>query len=42
MRLPGGDLHIDWGADDHVVMTGPVELEFETRLDASIFDEPAT
>jgi diaminopimelate epimerase len=42
VRLPGGDLHIAWGADDHVVMTGPVELEFETRLDASIFDEPAT
>jgi diaminopimelate epimerase len=42
VRLPGGDLNIAWGADDHVVMTGPVELEFETRLDASIFDEPGT
>ncbi len=26
--LPGGDLHIDWRKDDdHVLMTGPVELE---------------
>ncbi|BGE83609.1 diaminopimelate epimerase [Methylosinus sp. 3S-1] len=39
VRLPGGDLDIDWGADDHVMMTGPVELEFVTRLDPRIFSE---
>ncbi len=38
IRLPGGDLDIVWRAgDDHVLMTGPVEFEFETRLDAAIF-----
>jgi diaminopimelate epimerase len=39
VRLPGGELGIVWGEDDHVVMTGPVELEFETRLDPRIFEE---
>lgn len=38
VRLPGGDLHIDWRADDHVMMTGPVEFEFETRLTAALFE----
>ncbi len=38
LRLPGGDLHIEWRADDHVLMTGPVEFEFETRLDPQIFE----
>lgn len=33
--MDGGDLHIDWRvSDDHVIMTGPVELEFEGELDA--------
>jgi diaminopimelate epimerase len=32
--LPGGELTIAWRAeDDHVLMSGPVEFEFETRLD---------
>lgn len=38
VRLPGGDLHIDWREDDHVMMTGPVEFEFETRLTARMFE----
>ncbi|CAJ0870245.1 diaminopimelate epimerase [freshwater sediment metagenome] len=38
VRLPGGDLHIDWRADDHVMMTGPVEFEFETRLTAALLE----
>ncbi|MDP3553744.1 diaminopimelate epimerase [Methylocystis sp.] len=38
LRLPGGDLHIEWRANDHVLMTGPVEFEFETRLDPQIFE----
>ena len=27
--VPGGPLHIDWAANDHVIMTGPAELEHE-------------
>lgn len=42
VRLPGGELVISWRDDDHVLMTGPVEFEFETRLDPRIFEgEPA-
>jgi len=41
LRLPGGDLSIDWRADDHVLMTGPVEFEFETRLDPRLFEDVA-
>ena len=33
VSVPGGDLRIAWRADDHVVMTGPVEYEFEGRFD---------
>jgi diaminopimelate epimerase len=38
VRLPGGDLNIEWRADDHVIMTGPVEFEFETRLSGALFE----
>jgi diaminopimelate epimerase len=32
--LPGGDLTIEWReSDDHVLMTGPVEFEFEGTFD---------
>jgi diaminopimelate epimerase len=41
VKLPGGDLVIDWRDDDHVWMTGPVEFEFETTLDPCIFEELA-
>ena len=38
VTLPGGDLQINWRqADDHVLMSGPVELEFQDRFAASIF-----
>jgi diaminopimelate epimerase len=38
VTLPGGDLTIDWRAgDDHVLMTGPVELEFQGRFDPALF-----
>ena len=30
--VPGGPLHIEWRADDHVIMTGPAELENEGSL----------
>jgi diaminopimelate epimerase len=40
VSLPGGHLDIEWReADDIVVMTGPVEFEFETRLDPSLFED---
>ena len=38
VTLPGGDLSIDWReADSHVLMTGPVEFEFEGRFDPALF-----
>ncbi|ACL55229.1 diaminopimelate epimerase [Methylobacterium nodulans] len=37
VTLPGGDLVIDWGEDDHVRMTGPTELEWEGTLAPSLF-----
>jgi diaminopimelate epimerase len=42
VALPGGELTITWRAeDDRVLMTGPVEFEFETRLDPAAFAELA-
>lgn len=42
VSLPGGDLFIDWRADDdHVIMTGPTELEHAGRLDVAIFERAA-
>ena len=42
VSLPGGDLEIEWReSDGRVVMTGPVELEFETRLDPALFKDVA-
>jgi diaminopimelate epimerase len=38
VTLPGGDLMIDWRDDNHVIMTGPVEREFETTLDPALFE----
>jgi len=38
VTLPGGDLMIEWRErDDHVLMTGPVEYEFEGRFDPALF-----
>jgi len=38
ITLPGGDLLIDWRqSDGHVMMTGPVELEFEGVFEDAIF-----
>ena len=31
--LPGGALDIAWRADNHILMTGPAELEFRGRLE---------
>jgi len=33
VTVPGGPLHIEWRADDHVIMTGPAEWEFSGRFD---------
>ena len=33
VTVPGGDLHIVWREDDHVIMTGPTEWEFAGKLD---------
>jgi diaminopimelate epimerase len=33
VTVPGGDLRVEWRADDHVVMTGPAEHEFSGSLD---------
>jgi len=32
LELDGGELTIEWGADNHVIMTGPVAVEFEGTL----------
>ena len=38
MTLPGGRLTIEWRErDDHVLMTGPAELEYEGRFDPKLF-----
>jgi diaminopimelate epimerase len=34
VSLPGGPLHIEWRADDRILMTGPVELEHDGVLEA--------
>jgi diaminopimelate epimerase len=40
VTLPGGDLTIEWRAsDDHVLMTGPVEFEFNGRFDAALSEK---
>jgi diaminopimelate epimerase len=38
VTVPGGDLSIEWReADNHVLMTGPVEYEFAGRFDPALF-----
>jgi diaminopimelate epimerase len=42
VRLPGGELIIEWrAADDHVLMTGPVEYEGALTLDGALFEAAA-
>jgi diaminopimelate epimerase len=39
VSLPGGDLLIEWRErDNHVLMTGPVEYEYEGRFDPALFE----
>jgi diaminopimelate epimerase len=38
IRLPGGDLTIEWRErDDHVLMTGTATFEYEGRFDSTLF-----
>ena len=38
ITLPGGDLTIEWrDRDDHVLMTGPADLEYEGQFDPALF-----
>ena len=32
IAMPGGVVHIEWRNDNHVLMTGPVEKEFESKV----------
>lgn len=42
VSLPGGDLVIEWReSDGHVLMTGPVEFEWEGRLAPALFESAA-
>jgi diaminopimelate epimerase len=34
ISVPGGEMQIEWRDDNHVVMTGPTEFEFDGHLDA--------
>jgi diaminopimelate epimerase len=42
VTLPGGDLDIEWREDDHVLMTGPIEYEYEGRFDPALFETTET
>lgn len=35
VHLPGGPLHIAWRDDDHIMMTGPAEFEFDGEIELS-------
>lgn len=37
IALPGGDLSLSWRLDDHVIMTGPWELEHSGVLPSTMF-----
>ncbi len=42
VSLPGGDLTIEWRqSDGHVLMTGPVEFEWEGTLAPELFEDAA-
>ena len=38
VSLPGGDLQIHWRErDDHILMTGPIEVEYQGKIDLGSF-----
>ena len=43
VTLPGGELTIEWReSDDHVLMTGPAEFEFEGKFEPALFERVTT
>ena len=38
VELPGGELIIKWGADDHVYMTGPATYVFSGELQPEMIE----
>ena len=36
---PGGELTLEWRADDHVLMTGPVAFEFNGTFNPALFEQ---
>ncbi len=38
VRLPGGTLHIGWGADNRITMTGPAAESFRGTFDPACFE----
>ncbi len=43
VTLPGGELTIEWRvSDDHVLMTGPVQFEFEGKFQPALFEQVPT
>jgi diaminopimelate epimerase len=42
VSLPGGDLSVTWReSDDQVVLSGPVEWEFEVILESAWLEDAA-
>jgi diaminopimelate epimerase len=41
VTLPGGDLVIEWLENNHILMTGPIENEFEDEIPAKLLKETA-
>jgi diaminopimelate epimerase len=41
VRLPGGELVIEWADNDHVLMTGPFSHEFEGEIPGRLLGGPA-
>ncbi len=41
MHLRGGDLEIDWRADDHVYMTGAATEIFSAEIDREMIERAA-
>lgn len=33
VTLPGGTLHVEWAANNHILMSGPAEFEYEGAID---------
>jgi diaminopimelate epimerase len=41
VSLPGGDLFVEWRDDNHVIMTGPTELEHTGTFEPALFQAAA-